>query len=907
MTTAAVRIARALVATTRPTPASALHADSAATLALVLHHAYTRSGWRGLLLSALLEWLDLMRSALAVRFGRPPAISPWGPNPPRPARRRSRLSTVAVDLRRGIRSLASTRLTSAIALLTLALGIGITTAAFSVLDSVVFRAMPFADAHRLVEIWNLNEKDQFASPRFARALLLEWRKQTDLFDAVEGYEIESAVWKGPAGSDMVSAAYVTPRLLSLLGVPPREGRLFADGDGRQGTDRIVIISDQFRREHLGPVPSVVGRTLTLNGEPHTIVGVMPASFRFPNGPQLLWLPLDVDQPPAARLKGRIYLTAFARIQPGVARALVDEQVRLRGAGLAAAAGSRAGISARTNEKGSFVDRKDRTSLAVLAAAVGFLLLIVCANIANLSLSRLLARARDFAVRAALGASRGDLIRETLVEHAALGVAGAALGLLVARAALALTIGSLPPAMLLSSLNEIDLDSRALLFTALAGIITAILFGLPPALIASRPAVVDVLRRDSRSATGSAGARRWRAGLVVAEVAISIVLLTGAALMGRSLIKLQSVDRGFDTGPLVAVRVGFPSTGYADPRARDRYTDELLLSFSRLPGVRSATAGSVPPDADLITFGKLVIADRPGETSDEVILPGHEAWPNYFQTVGIPLKEGRPFAESEAAGSIIVSESLARKFWPDRSAIGAQLRFTHAKEWKTVIGVAGEVRQMDLDDAHGAYEWYLPLRTPLQAAPVPPETASATETIVEYRTFVIRADDPPTVVGQARRAVHGVDPNVVIWKVDQVDHLFAEAVARPRIVLLLMSVLATLGLVLAAAGIYGVLSYLVTQRRREIGIRLALGARPQTIGRLILRNGLGLTTAGLMMGLAAAWGLVRVMRTLLYEVEPSDPASMAMVTVVLLAAAAVASWWPARRAMRVDPASLLREE
>ena len=899
------QIARLIVALGSPVPPPSRSADATATLAAVLDAAYARTGWRGVILAAMVEWLDLARAAVARRLGRGPRVSM--PAPPQPNRRhRSWLNVLRHDVRSGVRGLLATRLTSAIALLTLALGIGITTAAFSVLDSVIFRAMPFADGYRLLEIWNLSEKDQFSYPRFNRSLLLEWRKQTDLFDAVEGYEIESAIWKGPAGSDMVSAAYVTPRLLSLLGVAPREGRLFADGDGREGSDRLVIISDRFRRDFLGPVPSVVGQTLIVNGQRHTVIGVMPESFRFPSGPQLLWLPLDVDQPPAARLKGRIAMVAFARMRPDVSREQVQEQVRIRGAGLVAASGGRAGVTATLQDRSAGVDRRDRTALVVLAGAVGFLLLIVCGNVANLSLSRLLARSRDFAVRGALGASRADLIRETLVEHALLGIAGAVLGLFVANVTLAVSAGSLPIGML-GTLNDIDVDRRALVFTMAVGLLTTLVFGLPPAWIASRPAVTDVLRRDSRSATGSVGARRLRAGLVVAEVAISLVLLAGAAVMGRSLLELQAVDRGFDSSPLVAIRIGFPAIGYRDPHERDRFTDQVLASFARVPGVRGATAGSVPPDSDLISFGTLVFADRPEPSTDELIVPGHDAWPNYFDTVGIPIRQGRPFAAEEPADSVIVSESFARTFWPDRSPVGAQFRFTHEKAWKTIVGVAGEVRQMDLDDTHGAYEWYTPLRTPPATPGADDHARSAIEAIVEYRTFVISADDPADVVGRARQAVHAIDEDVVIWKVDKVDHLFAQAIARPRIVLMMLSVLAALGLALAAAGIYGVLSYLVTQRRRELGIRVALGARPQRIGRLILSNGLMLTATGLAIGLVAAAGVVRVMRTLLYEVEPMDPAAIVFVTGALLATSAFASWWPSRRAMRLDPLTLLREE
>ena len=869
----------------------------------VCEHAWRRTGWRGLLSEGTRELLDLARAVVAARLGRTARITPAGP-PPTHRKGHAMFARLVHDVRLALRTLAATRLTTAIALVTLALGIGITAAAFSVLDSVVLRTMPFPHADRLVEIWNRNEKQQFNYPRFSRNLLLEWRKQTDLFDAIEGYEAESVIWKGEAGAEMIAAAYVTPGLLPMLGVAPKDGRMFVPGDGRQGSEHLVVISERFWRERLGSTPTAVGGTVTLNGTPHTVVGIMPASFHFPYEGQQMWLPIDVDQPPADKLKGRIFLVAFARMRPELTKTQIADQVATRGTALVAAVGGRAGVSAAIHDKSANVDRTTSQSLYVLAGAVGFLLLIVCANIANLSLSRMLTRARDFAVRGALGASRGDLVREALVEHAVLGLAGAALGLLVAQLTLDIAVANLPQFIVFSSLNEIDLDGRALLFTGAVGLITALLFGVPPALIASRPAIVDVLRRDSRASAGSAGSRRLRSALVMAEVTVALVLLVGAALMARSFLKLQGVDRGFDTSSLVAVRVGLPAVGYLDPRDRDRFTEEMLEAVRRLPGVRAVTAGSVPPDSSIVSFGSIEIAGRQAQSEKEVIVPVHETWPNYFQAVGIPLKEGRGFTELEPATSVIVSESFARAYWPEQSAVGGQFRFTGAKEWRTIVGVAGEVRQMDLDDRHGAFEWYTPLRTPAGA---PPPATTSTEAIVAYRTFVISADDPAAIVGRARQVVHTLDANVVIWKVDQVDHLFAEAVERPRVVLVMMAVLAGLGLVLAGAGIYGVLSYLVAQRRREIGIRLALGARPAAIGRNVLRSALGLTAVGLAAGLALSLALTRMLQSLLYQVEPTDPLSMVAVTVVLLGIAAVAAWRPARHAMRVDPLALLREQ
>jgi predicted permease len=396
-------------------------------------------------------------------------------------------------------------------------------------------------------------------------------------------------------------------------------------------------------------------------------------------------------------------------------------------------------------------------------------------------------------------------------------------------------------------------------------------------------------------------------LVVAEVTLAIVLLTGAALMARSFVKLQSVDRGFDTAGLAIIRVGLPGAGYADRRSRDTFTEALIDQARKLPGVSQVTAGSVPPDSSIISFGELEFADRPGEKTEELILPVYEVWPNYFDVVGIPLRAGRAFQPGEDRSSAIVSESFARKYFGDGQAVGRQFRFEGGKSWRTIVGVAGEVRQMDLDDRHGAFEFYYPLMQAATATAPATATPARVEPIVEYRSIVVRADDPGATLDRLRQTVHHVDEHVVTWRADVVDRLFADAIARPRLVLLLMSVFATMGLVLAAAGLYGVLSYLVAQRRREIGIRLALGARPAAVGRLILGSGMRLTIAGLVLGTAAALGLVRVMQSLLYNVEPSDPVSVTAVVFVLLATALLASWWPARRAMRVDPVSLLRED
>jgi predicted permease len=521
----------------------------------------------------------------------------------------------------------------------------------------------------------------------------------------------------------------------------------------------------------------------------------------------------------------------------------------------------------------------------------------------LSLSRTLSRARDHAVRTSLGASRADLVRETLVEHLLLGGAGAVAGLGIAAVVLNVTLQMIPEAFRASSMNAIDLDARAVAFTAVVGLIASFLFGLPPAWLASRADVVDVLKRDSRSITGSKGTRRVRSALVVAEVTLAIVLLVGAALMARSLVKLQTLDRGFDTTGLIALRVGLPAAGYADVYARDEFTGRLVERAGALPGVTGTTAGALPPEANMVGFGKLERSDRPGELTGELIVPLYLVWPNYFQTLGLPIRAGRAFEVDEPRDSVIVSETFAARYWPDGQAVGRQIRW-EGEQWMTIVGVAGEVRQLGLDDSTGSFEFYQPLRRP-RGLPPPKDFRSGA--IVEYRTLAARATDVPVTVERLRSLVHETDPRVVIWKLEPVERLFADAVARPRLVLMLMVIFAGLGLVLAAAGIYAVLSYAVVQRHREFGIRLALGARPESVGRLILRNGLALTAIGLAAGVGLALLLMRFMRTLLYEVEPTDPVSVAGVVVVLAIVATAASWRPARRAMRVDPVNLLRQE
>lgn len=855
--------------------------DSCATV-------HTRHGVFALWRHVVAEWVDMFRSAVRQRRG-------TGPSP-------RRTGSFVRDVRTALRSLRAAPAYTILALITLSLGIGANAGLFSVLDSLLFRPVPFADAERLIELSNYSIRGRVQFPGFNRALFLEWRAQTDLFDRVEAYAEDFAVFTGVDGTEAVDMAYVTPGLLPMLGVAPLQGRIFGDGDGREGTDTRVLVSEQVWRERFGARQELVGSVVEINGRPHDVVGIMPASFLFPNRGTDMWMPRDPTAPPAS-MTPRTDLIPLARASSGLSIEQVSTEVRARGERLQQAIGGDTGVTAVTVPR-TVRDAAQTRLLQVLGGAVAFLLLIVCANLASLSLSKALARARDGAVRSALGASRRDLIGESLAEHLLLGITGAALGIVVARGIVAIANQTIPIGMMAQSLNPIDLDGRTLVVALTAGILTPLLSGLPTAIVASRADVSAGLTLHSRSTTGSRSARRTRNVLVIAEITLAVVLLAGAALMGRSLYTLVSVDRGFVTEGLVRLRVGLPGERFRDPVARDAWTESVLGELRGLPDVTAATAGHLPPSPSGSNFGDVEFGHRT-QVAESVSVPQYRVWPDYFDQVGLRLVEGRAFGPNEPRTSTIVSESFAKVFWPDGTSIGGTFRFTGAAEWRTVVGVATEVRQMATDDVDGAFEWFVPLRTPPGAAPARRPGAAV---INEDRNFVVRTTSPAATLERMKQVVRNVDPTVIVLHAfsGSVDDAFATAVAQPRLVLVVLGMLAGVGLLLAAAGLYGVLSHLVTVRMREFGVRVALGARPASVFRLILQQGLLLTAAGLAIGGAAAVYLVRVMQSVLYEVEPADPIAMIAVSVVLALTALVACWRPARRAMRVNPVTLLRE-
>jgi predicted permease len=810
---------------------------------------------------------------------------------------RFRFSGAGRDLRMAARSLRAGGPSTAIAIVTLALGIGINAAIFSVLDAVIFTEVPFRGHDRLVEITNFDPQQKMSFAGTTRRVVSEWRSQTDVFDRVEAYESTSLVYETRRGAEMIAGAAVTPSLFEMLGVRPALGRSFQPGDGEDGSPRTVIVNNAFWRNELGSTADLSQAVIQIDGQRYSVVGVMPASFRFPTGGEKIWMPYSLENPPAGSPVGRT-MTPFARLANGVSLEVAEREARARGSRINEAAGGAPQLTASTWQAGRGVDDKTTQSLWILSGAVAFLFLIVCANVANLALTRTLSRAKELATCAAIGASPLDLFRASLFEHALMAGIGTLAGAGIAAGAIRIAVAALPESMTGGTMNAIDLDGRVLAFMAVAGGIAAILFGLPPALIASRGSISSTLNSDGRTSSGSRSANRLRSALVIGEVAVSAVLLVGGAMMTKSFIRLASIDQGFNPAGLVSVRLGLPASGYSEVSRRDQAGRDVAARLAALPFVESVTVGNLPGAGQKINVGTLEFARDPNRVTARAVIPLQEVPPNYFSTTGMRFVAGRPFGESDPVGAVVISERAAAKYF-DGKAVGERFRFT-GKSWLYVTGVVADTAVRE-----GGHDGRIQMYYPVGGASDAYVMSRAASTIADFRTLLIRTSRPDVLMTSLAGAVKDVDGSIVIWKTALVEHELADAIARPRVVFVLLSVFAAFGLLLAMAGLYGVLSCLVAQRRQELGVRLALGASAASLRRMVLASGLSLCGVGMVLGLAGAIPLVRVMRTLLFEVDASDPFAIAGAAVLLVLTAAFASWWPARDAARTDPTVLLR--
>jgi putative ABC transport system permease protein len=807
------------------------------------------------------------------------------------------------DIQYAVRRLAARPAHTLLMVLTLALGIGASTAVFSVVDQTVLRSAPFLHADRLVDVMHIHRVHKGGGNALTPQKILGWQAQPALFERFEGAAPVQMDVTGREEPERLRGMHVSLGLFSMLGVHPTIGRSFEKGDGAPGSEPVVIVSYDVWRRRFGGTADAIGRQIVLNDRTYTVVGVMPRRFLLHGESDAFWLPVDLEARVTDASLRNFY--GVGRLAPGVAAERAQEVADEIADRLQAEAPLPETWGLGVHRKRvADVDDTTRTALFVLLGAVGFVLLITCANVANLILSRAPARQRDMAIQSALGASRGRLIRSVMFEGLLLAGAGGALGILLAGWGIDAVVAAAPARLLSRTTTTIEIDGRVLIVSVASIVATGVLFALVPALRGSRPDLEMMLRGGGHSARGG----RVSGLLVVAEVAFAVILLVGAALMARTLANLHAIDPGFEPEGLVALNVQLPTDRYPTVAARMDFFDALTERVRSLPGVSGvAVSQGTPPSLGAIHFGNPEIEGR-GVQDVELVLPEGDVSPSFFETLRIPFVAGRNFGPNEPENNVVVSKGLADTFWPDGNALGRRFRPYSNAPWRTVIGVVGNVQTSAAGDQRSTLQMYSAWVPAAGAAAAPqPPAATPRRRSYDYRQLIVRARNPAAVVPPIKEQIRAIDRNQPVERVALVEDTYAEMFAKQRFVLLLMGTFAAIALILTAAGIFGVLSQAVAQRTREIGIRISLGARPRDVMRLVLSRGMLLACSGAALGIGGALALVRTVEALLYGVKPTDPISFAAVTALLLAVALVACWLPARNAMRVQPAVALRME
>jgi putative ABC transport system permease protein len=806
------------------------------------------------------------------------------------------------DLRLAARRFRFNPAHSVLMIVILGIGIGATTAVFSVVDQTVLRPAPFAHADRLVDVLDIDRVRGGGGNSLIPEKIVGWQSEATLFEAFEAYAPGQFDITGDVEPERVQGLIVSTGLFEMLGIQPRMGRGFLRAEGAPGAERVVVVSEALWRRKLGAREDVLDTRLIVNDESYRIIGVMPRRFRLTSEKESLWLPYD----PQSNL-GDTSVRGFygiARLSTSVPRGseqrLADSIADRRQlqAPLARTWGLRL-----DRKKVAYVDKTTRTSLLVILGAVAFVLLITCANTASLFLSQIVIRQREMAIRTAIGAGRGRLIREMLTESLLFAICGGALGILIATWGVDAILASAPPDLTFQSTSPIEIDVRILTVTLGMTLVTGLVLGLLPALRGSRPDL-DVILKATVSSGGNRSYGRFAGALIIAEVAFSLILLVGTALMLRTFLNLESLNPGFEPRGLVAVTISLPTDKYASSAARARFLESVRDRVLTIPGVMQfAVADGVPPAGGSLHFGTPEAEGSAVPATGNEILPGNTVSPDYFQALRIPLVAGRFFTSDEPADSLIITKALADRYWPDGSAVGRRFRAFSRADWKTVVGVVGSVDSWGLP---GRSQLHLYTPWPIPSANTSP-TAAPKRRGYAGRVLLVRADDAAAVIPGIKTAVWSIDKNQPIDRVTLVERAYADVFGRQRFVLQLMMTFGAVAVTLTLVGLFGVLSQIVARKRREIGIRIALGARQGDVIRLVVSRGLGLTIAGAMLGLAGAFALTGFLRSLLFEVSPIDPLSFAGVTVVMAAIALLACWVPARRATRVGPAEALRVE
>jgi putative ABC transport system permease protein len=794
------------------------------------------------------------------------------------------------DLRYAVRSLAWQPTFAAVAILTLVLGIGTNTAIFSVIKAVLLNQLPYEDPSRLVVLWEQNPAG--STDLVAALTFLDWQDQSRTVPSMAAFRQLRYAFAGGGEPVDVPSVRATPGLFAMLRVNARLGRTFLPQEGTPGADRVAILSQPFWARHFHESPAVIGRKIQLDAQPYTVIGVMPAAFDFPPGGNVdIWTPLSFDPGDAhGRSRKARSLNVVGRLAGGVPLERAQRDMTLIADRLAAAyPDSNAGWGVRVIAAQEQLITTVRPALLMISGAVGFLLLIVCANVANLILARMSSRRGEMAVRAALGAGPLQLARQVLAESGLLSAIGGVIGLLVAWAGVrlvhALPEGSLP------RMQEVRLDGGVLLFALVTSGLVALVFGLVPAVQASRAELRGTMNTFPGGTRSSGG--RLLSALVVIEVALALLLLVGAGLMTRSFAQLMRVSPGFEPANLLAVQIYLPQTKYRTDIERTRFYMDAIRRVASLPGVRSAAGVSALPMYPVgIDFAlPFTIDGQAGPANgEEPRADIRTATPGYFETMKIALLEGRLIDERDhqgAPGTIVINETMARRYFAGRDPIGQVVRNPHGRG--EVVGVVGDVRHYGLDSEPRA-ELFMPAwQSPLNGMALIVRTAS----------------DPKGFVDAIRREVLGIDAEQPIYDASTMVDVVARSVFLPRISMLLLSAFAVSALLLAIVGIYGVVSYSVTQRTRELGVRMALGADAGDTFRQVMGRSMRLVAGGTACGLIASFAVTRAITGLLYGVSPLDPIVFVSVSLLLAASGFVAGVIPALRATRVDPIVALR--
>lgn len=815
------------------------------------------------------------------------------------------METLIKDIRFGIRSLIKRPGFTAIAVITLALGIGANTAIFSVVNATLLRPLPFKDPERIVMMWGYLPKLAQTSDRLPSSAgnYLGLVKQTQTLQELAAFRQWSWQLTHAGDPEQLQGVRVSANFFTALGASPALGQTFTPDQDQEGATPVVIISHRFWQREFAADRNVLGKSLTLNGHTVTVVGVMPRDFEFPGGANMvpglqfatrndIWMPLAMtDQ--ERNNQGSLNLAIIGRLNPGITINQAENELRTIETSLPLGTiGYTVNLVPLQKQMVGNIQRL----LLVLLATVVFVLLIACANVANLLLARASSREKEMAIRGALGAGRWRIVRQLLTESMLLSLLGGLLGSLLAIWGTPLLVSLIPDKV--PRIHEITVDLRVLGFALMISIITGIVFGLTPALQASRIDLNQSLKESARGTTGGLRQNRLRAFLIVSEVSLAVVLMIGASLLIKSFVRLLEVKPGFDPSHTLTMEVSLPTlppSKYANEQEQVAFFQQVLERLNHSPGVTATGAVLSLPLTGAEESTDLFIEGRPRLTADQRPESDYTiVTPDYFRALQIPLLKGRQFTDrdsNDASGVIIINDALAHRYWPNEDPLGQRITVGFEKSPREIIGVVTSVKQSTLS-AGARPAMYLPhLQRPTGGM-----------------SIVIRTSgDPLSLAALARQQIHSVDPTIPVTNIRTMDEIFSASVAQQRFSMLLVGVFGALAVALAAIGIYGVMGYTVTQRKHEIAVRMALGAKTNQVLRLILRDGLVLTSLGVVIGLAGAFALTRLMSSLLFDVKPTDAQTFITVSALLIFVALLACLIPARRATKVDPLVALRYE